>query len=266
MILGVKVGRLSSEHIQMDYIVFGSGSKPLILLQGLNTNGIRGSGPMLALLYRGFAKEYRVYLFDRRIPVSEDITVRELATDLAMAMDSLNLKAADIFAISQGGMIAMHLAIDRPDLVRRLVLAVTASKNNETLQRTIENWVTLTERNEIKQLIADMTEKMYSEAYLKRYRPLLPILTLVQRPKNFPRFLALAKAFLTCTAYGELHRIQCPVLVIGGKEDHIVTAQASEEIAEKLGCRLHLYDGLGHAAYEEAKDFNETALRFLQET
>ena len=41
-------------------------------------------------------------------------------------MDALGLRGADIFAVSQGGMIAQHLAADRPDLVRRMVLAVTS--------------------------------------------------------------------------------------------------------------------------------------------
>ena len=37
------------------------------------------------------------------------------------------------------------------------------------------------------------------------------------------------------------------------------------EIAEKLGCKIHMYENLGHAAYEEAKDFNQMVYDFLQE-
>ena len=42
-----------------------------------------------------------------------------------------------------------------------------------------------------------------------------------------------------------------------------VTGAASEEIAEKIGCKIHMYDRLGHAAYEEAKDFNQVVYKFL---
>jgi hypothetical protein len=42
-----------------------------------------------------------------------------------------------------------------------------------------------------------------------------------------------------------------------------VTGAASEELAVKLGCRIHMYDSLGHAAYEEAKDFNQTVYNFF---
>lgn len=260
---GVKEFVLEAGGVRMDCIAFGHGEKPLVLLQGLNTGGIRGSGMMLAWMYRLFAKERRVYLFDRRKEVGPGVTVRQLAADTAAAMDALGLRAADVFAVSQGGMIGQYLAIDRPDLVGRMVLAVTLSRNNDTVCETIENWCTMTQQGQMRLLIADMAERMYSPAYMKRYRPLLPLLTAVQRPKDVPRFLALAQACLTCEAYGELEKIRCPVLVLGGEKDRVVGAQASREIAEKLGCSLYLYEELGHAAYEEAADFNQRVYDFL---
>jgi len=73
----------------------------------------------------------------------------------------------------------------------------------------------------------------------------------------------LAKACLTCNAYEELEKIQCPVFVIGGMQDKVTSGAASIEIAEKLGCKSYLYEELGHAAYEEAEDFNQRVYDFL---
>jgi pimeloyl-ACP methyl ester carboxylesterase len=114
------------------------------------------------------------------------------------------------------------------------------------------------------ELALDMAEKMYSDAYVKRYRPFLPLLTLLQKPKDVDRFIILAKACLTCEAYQLLDQIRCPVFVIGGKKDKVVTGEASEEIAEKLGCEIYMYENLGHAAYEESKDFNLKVYNFLR--
>ena len=91
----------------------------------------------------------------------------------------------------------------------------------------------------------------------------MPLLTAVQAPKDKRRFVTLARACLTCDTYDALERIGCPVFVVGGREDQVVTAQASVEIAEKLNCELYLYEHLGHAAYEEAKDFNRRIHRFF---
>jgi pimeloyl-ACP methyl ester carboxylesterase len=97
---------------------------------------------------------------------------------------------------------------------------------------------------------------MYSERYVKRYGSMLPLLAKLSKPKNEARFIRLAKACLTCDTYESLGNIACPTLVLGGEDDKIVTGAASLEIAEKLGCDVHMYAGLGHSAYEEATDFN----------
>ncbi len=263
MMYNAKELKLNVQDMQLGYITFGNGTKPLIMIQGLNTRGIKGAALPLAYMYRIFAKDYKVYLFDRRPIVQEGITVRDMASDIAIAMDILGIKNADVFGVSQGGMIAQYLAIDRPDLVKKLVLAVTLSKNNDTVKQVVSSWIDMVERGSMKELVADMTEKMYSDAYVKRYRPFMPLLTVLQKPKDVQRFAILAKACLTCNTYEILDKIKCPVLVLGGRQDKVVTGEASEQIASKLGCKIHMYDSLGHAAYEEAKDFNQIVYEFL---
>lgn len=264
MLYHAKEGKLHIGEVSFDYIQFGTGQKSLLMIQGLNTNGLKGAAVSLAYMYRMFAKEYTVYLFDRRVEVYEGITVKEFAMDIAAAMDELGLKNADVFGVSQGGMIAQYLAIERPDLARKLVLAVTASRNNVTVESVVKNWIAQTSQGDFKALVRDMAEKMYSDAYVKKYQLFMPLLTLVQKPKDVKRFLILAKACLTCNAYDELEKIQCPVFVIGGKKDKVVSGEASKEIAEKLGCEIYMYEELGHAAYEEASDFNQRVFDFFK--
>ena len=141
MMYNAKEVTLNIQGVLFDYITFGSGKKTLIMIQGLNTRGIKGSATSLAYMYRMFAKDYKVYLFDRRPIVRDDITVRDMALDIAAAMDVLGIKNADVFGVSQGGMIAQYLAIDRPELVNKLVLAVTLSRNNvfECLCQTVSS-------------------------------------------------------------------------------------------------------------------------------
>jgi pimeloyl-ACP methyl ester carboxylesterase len=265
MLFHAKEHKLNIHNIQLDYITFGTGKKPLVMVQGLNTRGIKGSAFPVAYMYRIFAKDYKVYLFDRRADISDNITVRDLAVDIAVAMDALEISNADIFGVSQGGMIAQYLAIDRPDLVRKLVLAVTLSKNNNTVKNVVGKWIEMTKQGDMKRLVVDMAEKMYSDSYVKKYRPFMPLLTILQKPKDAQRFIILAKACLTCNSYEELEKINCPVFVIGGRQDKVVGGESSNEIAEKIGCKLYIYEELGHAAYEEAKDFNEKIYDFLKE-
>ena len=129
MLYQVKEQLLVLPDMEMDCISFGSGTQPLVMVQGLNTRGIKGAGLGLAWMYRLFAKDYKVWLFDRRKDLPSAVTIRQLGQDLTAAMDALGISNACILGVSQGGMITQELAIQRPDLVRKLVLAVTASHN-----------------------------------------------------------------------------------------------------------------------------------------
>lgn len=260
----VKKLTLKAGGADMDCVRFGSGERTLVIIPGLSVQGVRPAAYMLAYMYRIFAREYTVYVFDKRSDVPQGFTIRDLANDLAAAMEQLGLENADVFGVSQGGMIAQYLAIDHPNLVRRAVLCVTASRCNDVLSSVIGGWIEMAKKDDYKAFFADMFEKMYSEKYLRRYRFMLPIASRLGKPKDFSRFIALAQSCLTCDAYPELEKITCPVFVIGGKKDKVVTAKASEEIAEKLGCEIYMYEDLGHSAYDEAADFNERILKFLR--
>ena len=48
--------KLTIGEVQMDYITFGNGPRNLIMIQGLNTKGIKGAAFSLAYLYRIFAE------------------------------------------------------------------------------------------------------------------------------------------------------------------------------------------------------------------
>lgn len=263
MIYNPREGSLDLQDTTLNYFTFGRGTKPLVLIQGLNTRGIHGFAFFIAHAYRLFAKDYKVYLFDRRAKVDKGLTVSDLALDIEVAMDMLEISKADVIGVSQGGMIAQYMAIHRPDLVNRLVLAVTLSRNNPVLEEAIQTWIQYTQQGDIKNLVRDMMMRVYSEQYVNRYKSLIPLLAKLQQPKDKERFIILSESCLTCDTYEQLEKIKCPVFVIGGQLDKVVTGQASYEIAEKLDCRIYMYQDLGHAAYHEAKDFNLRILNFL---
>lgn len=264
MFLNVKEASIPLRSGSIDYAVFGRGDKPLIIIPGLTLRDVKGAGPGLALMYRQFAKEYRVYIIDKNSVISEGCTVTDLAEDTASAIKALGINDACVMGISLGGMIAQEIAIRHPELVRKLVLGVTASRTNDTMTAAVSKWIDLAGNGNFGGIVTDMTTVMYSADYVKRYGWLFPLLAKSAKPKNETRFIRLAKACLTCNTHERLGEITCPTLVLGGADDRIVTGKASLEIAETLGCELHMYEGLGHSAYEEAADFNDRVRDFLR--
>lgn len=181
-------------------------------------------------------------------------------------MKKLGLWGADVLGISQGGMVAQYLAAEAPELVRRLVLVVTAGWANETVQETVGRWLLLAERGDYRRLMRDTAERSYSQRYLRRYRLLLPLLGTIGRPRSYQRFLIQARACLGHDARGALGRIGCPALVVGGGRDQVVGAEAAGVLAEHLSqSRLWIYPELGHGLYEEAADLPARVLAFLSQ-
>jgi len=55
-------------------------------------------------------------------------TIEQMADDAATFLDALNLGQVDLFGYSIGGFVAQHLALTRPELVRKLILAGTGPR------------------------------------------------------------------------------------------------------------------------------------------
>ena len=268
MFLNAKYGKINMAQATMEYIRFGSGKKHLVMLPGLG-DGLRtlkGTALPVAYMYRIFARDYTVWMLARKQPLETDCTTRTMAHDVKQAMDMRGIMQADIIGVSQGGMIAQWLALDSPAKVGRLVLAVTAPDSNETIKSLVTEWISMAENKDFKGLVTDNFEKSYTDLYLARYRWLYPVLVPFAKPQDTQRFILQAHSCLTHNALPYVEKITRPTLVIGGRQDKIVTFAASLQLAEKIPhSRLLVYDDYGHALYEEAKDFNRQLLAFLQE-
>lgn len=261
-----KNGSINIDNTTMDYISFGHGPKKLIMLPGLGDalKTVKGSAITFSLMYRRYSKDCTVFIFSRKNKLDAACSTKDMADDQAEAMKALGITKAFLMGFSQGGMIAQHLAINYPELIEKLILVVTASRPNKTLQNAVDGWMTMARTDDYKSLLIDTAEKSYSETYLKRYRFLYPVLSKIGKPKDFERFRIQAAACIHHNAYDELDRIQCPTLVIGGDNDKIVGPDASKEIATRISSsKLVIYKGLGHMAFEEAKDFHDLVLHFL---
>ena len=162
-------------------------------------------------------------------------------------------------------MIAQWLAVDHSEKTERLVLAITLARQNETLQGVVGSWIDMVLGERFGDLAVDMMEKSFTDKYLRRLRPFYWLIKRTGKPKSRERFLIQARSCLSHDAYPSLGQIDCPTLIIGGGDDHIVGGSAvQEELAGAIaGSSLVVYPGLGHGVYAEAPDFGTRILEFL---
>ena len=258
-------GSVPLDNTAMDYIAFGKGSKNLIMIPGLGEGlqTVAGTAIPFSLLYRQLAKDFRVYMFSRRTLMPEGFTTRDMAEDIYRAMVHLNIPSANVLGVSLGGMVVQHLAIEHPEAVEKLILCVTLPHKNPTLVSCLTSWDAMARKGDVKGIMIDTLLKSnvkVSKAMVWAYR----IFGGLFPKKHIDRFCIMAKAGIDHNAAPKLYRITCPTLIIGGRLDQIVTAEASHELHRLIpNSTLYMYEDYGHGLYEEAPDFWDKVTEFF---
>ncbi|MFY9919872.1 MAG: alpha/beta hydrolase [Mycobacterium sp.] len=117
-------GHLPINGLNLYYEVYGQlgGSKPpLLLIPG----AFMATGSM-TVWAEAFARERAVIMFDQqghgRTPdTSREMSYEQFAEDAAALLRALEVERADVMGYSQGGGVALQLAIRQPSLVGKLV-------------------------------------------------------------------------------------------------------------------------------------------------
>jgi 2-succinyl-6-hydroxy-2,4-cyclohexadiene-1-carboxylate synthase len=159
---------------------------------------------------------------------------------------------------SMGARLCLRLALDRPDLVRGLVLVGGSPGLATQLERTA--------RLEADGRLADDIEKVGTQAFLRRWlgQRMFATLTptdedLAGRRANPPDGLAAALRSLGVGAqeplWGRLPELAMPVLLVSGELDLKFTI-TGERMAAAIGpnARAESLSGCGHAAHLEQPD------------
>ena len=251
----------------VDYITFGKGNKTLIIITGLSLQGLSDMSDLAiySLFYR-YAREYKVYIFDRKDHIEEGISIENMADDLYHSLQELHIANASIIGMSQGGMIAQLFAIKYPQKVTSLVLALTFSRNNAISRETIRGWIEMAENGDMDQLNMDSVSKSFSSPVLKKLYVINRLFLKSVSKEKRHRFVGLAKSILAFDCYSSLDKITCPTLVLGAKNDLVLGVDGARELANSIpNASYHEFDKLGHATFIESKQFNKMILEFLRE-
>src|SRR6266480_6906435 len=87
----------------------------------------------------GIAAKRRVITFDSRgvgaSSGSTPTTIEEMASDAVTFIRALGFEQVDLFGFSMGGMVAQVIALEEPQLVRRLILAGTGPAGGDGIEK-----------------------------------------------------------------------------------------------------------------------------------
>jgi pimeloyl-ACP methyl ester carboxylesterase len=263
--------------VSLAYRHFGKeGAPPVVCLQhftgtmnnfdSIHTNRLAQDRPVILVDYRGVGRS------GGEAPDS----MPGMAADIIAFVKALGLKKIDLFGFSIGGMVAQQVALDAPELVRRILLVGTGPWAGEGMQDFSREVVEIVNRpnSTIQERSLDLffskspTSYAAGQAWLKR----IAARKVDREPESKPQvaaaqLAALAKwgAIPATDRYGDLKKIEQRTLVVNGKNDIMVPTINSYILQQHLpDARLILYPDSGHGShFQFAEEFSDEAARFI---
>jgi pimeloyl-ACP methyl ester carboxylesterase len=244
--------------------------EPLLCVHGLACDTLAWIPQVQA-----FAAAHRTVIFDNRDVGQSSMCdgpyeIADMARDALALADELELDSFHLLGISMGGAIAQEIAIQAPDRVRTLTLAVTFPAGGTYASRLADVWGARVRQVSREQHVDELMLLNQSEAFFENPDMVEFLRTAMlnnphpQPPEAFCRQIAACGRHDTRDRLGGL---TMPTHVIGGANDILVPLWKSEEVASLIpGAKLTVLPNAPHGlSLERAEEFNAAVLGFIRE-
>ena len=267
--MNVQVETVKTDRFSMEYCKFGNGEEALVILPGISVQSVMSQAEAIAEAYKELTEDFTVYVFDRRGGIlPQSYTVKDMAEDTTEAICKIGLDKINLFGASQGGMIAMEIAINHPALVNKMILGSTSPDVSDRQFAIIHEWIDLARHGKATELYLLFGEEVYPKEVFESAREVLVDASKTVSEQELARFIIMAEGMRSFDIQEDLEKITCPVLVIGSEDDRVLGGEPSVRISRilKTGteCECYMYDGYGHAVYDCAPDYKKRLLDFLK--
>jgi pimeloyl-ACP methyl ester carboxylesterase len=218
----VKSGHAPINGLKMYYEIHGESNPgtPLVLLHG----GMSATGTSFGMLLPSLARNRKVISIEQQAhgrtgDIDRPVSIPQMAEDTAAMLHYLNVEQADLLGYSMGAGIALQLAVDHPEMVRKLVFISLYFKEAGAQPGQNEGMAGL------------KPEHLHGTPFYEEYVSIAP------RPDDFPMLLERVKqmnAALQDWPAEALQAIKSHVLTVIGDAD-IVQAEHAVEMFRLFG-------------------------------
>jgi 3-oxoadipate enol-lactonase len=187
--------------------------------------------------------------------------IAELAVQARQLLTDAGVGPVDVVGVSLGGLVALQLAADTPDLVRRLVVVDAVAVYPEPLRAM---WRDRAERAPVEGMepFVDPTMGLwFTPEALANGGPLVESVRARLRAADPHGYALACRALERADVTGVLDRIAAPTLVVCGEDDAPPFTAAASDLAARLpGARVEWLAPARHAGVLEQPDQFRAAL------
>ena len=197
------------------------------------------------------------------------LTIDRFVRALMRVCGAAGVERAHVVAHSMGTIIALHLAVLEPKLVRSLALfgPLTAPPDANRGPIRARGAKARSEGDPGMQQIADAIVQGATASETRSRRPVAVAAVRESLMRQNPEGYARSCEALSDAQSADVARIACPVLLVTGDEDAISPPQAVRAIGEKIpGARVEVLSRCGHwTIYEKPEECSELLGRFYSQ-
>lgn len=234
------------------YEEHGTGQHTVLFLHGLYFNCRQFHQQIVALRDR-----YRCVAVDLRGQGQSSAPPRDydpeaIARDIIQFIDVRRYGDCHVVGHSIGGIVAMHVVIQRPELVKSLALiGTTAGESPVTSKRKLKRQALRIKLFGMRFVIPTIMRTLFSPAYLADSVHAEQIAHWEQEIARINRHhIARVLAGLQARSplYDDLYKIQKPTLIIAGEQDQAISRHATHRLNNGIaGAHLVMVPDAGHA-------------------
>ncbi|WP_244818344.1 alpha/beta fold hydrolase [Caballeronia sp. Lep1P3] len=185
-----------------------------------------------------------------RSPLSAGkLSIDAYVDTIASVLRELQVTQADIVAHSMGTIVAQHLAVKHPDLVKSLALFGPLVAPPDAGREGMRQRAGIARDKGVPGLqeIADAIVKGATSDETKSQRPVTLALVRESVMRQSPEGYAQSCEALAGAQAAEIERIQVPTLLVTGDQDGVGKPDAVRAMAERIaGAKVVVLDGCGH--------------------
>jgi pimeloyl-ACP methyl ester carboxylesterase len=256
--------KLRGRDIDLYYEIIGQGD-PIVFIHGLGS-----STRDWEYQIEYFSKRYQIVIFDIRGHGKSDkpagpYSIHLFARDTAELIKALDIVPSHVVGISLGGMIALQLAANEPELVRSLVVVNSGS---EMVVRTMKERLAVLQRFIIVRLLGmrKMGEVLGDRLFPKQEQRELRRTFADRWAENDPRaYREALRAIIGWSLTEQLHRIECPTLVVAAEDDYTPMEAKMPLVNGIKQAELVVIENSRHGTpVDQPEEFNKVLSTFLE--
>lgn len=194
-------------------------------------------------------------------------TIDELAADVASLLSRERLWPATVVGLSLGGMVAMALAADHPELVRALVVVAAIGEVGNEAKVTFEQRAVQAEAEGMAAIAEAALQRWFTPAFIDNSPKVVSSIKALVGSNEPRAYAAACRAVASLNLTPRLGKISCPTLIVAGEKDPAMPPAVVKQLHYLIrGSRFEIVANASHLIpVEQTEAFNNLLSAFLAE-